>query len=54
MFHVILAIIVGFIVWAMYHKIFSVAYFGMGAFFKEIWVCFIIGYVVVGKLFGWM
>lgn len=53
MIRLILSIIVAIIVWATYHKIFSVAYFGLGAFVAEIWVCFIIGYSLVNYLFWW-
>lgn len=51
MIRLFLSIIVAIIVWATYHKVFSVAYFGLGALVAEIWICYVIGYSIVNYIF---
>lgn len=48
----IIAIIIGAILWVLYHKLFHVVYFG-GTFYQiisELFTCLVLGYVIV--LFG--
>lgn len=55
---VIVAIIIGAILWVLYHKIFHVIYFG-GTFYQvisELVTCLFLGYGITllgAKLFGW-
>lgn len=51
--NLILSAVIGLVVWGFYHKIFSVTYFSLGAIGTELFVCFMIGFVIinfVGKL----
>lgn len=54
----IIAIIIGAILWVLYHKLFHVVYFG-GTFYQiisELFTCLVLGYVITllgAKLFGW-
>ena len=54
----IIAIIIGAILWVLYHKLFHVVYFG-GTFYQiisELFTCLVLGWVITllgAKLFGW-
>lgn len=50
----IFAVIIGIIVWAIYHQLFSVAYFGCEAMLVEVIICFVIGIVVVNFIGGFL
>lgn len=49
---VILGIIVGLVVWQLYHKLFNVVYFSFKAVLAELFVCVMIGMVIVSILGG--
>lgn len=40
-------IIVGIVIWGLYHKLFNVTYFGWQALLTEFMVCCIIGYGIM-------
>lgn len=42
----ILSIIVGIILWVIYHQLFHVTYFGSTAIMAELFTCFVIGFFV--------
>lgn len=54
----ILTLIAAFFVWKVYHNLFNVAYFGFNSIIKELFVCWIIGVIIVGaiatKIFGYV
>lgn len=46
----IISVIIGIVVWALYHKLFNVTYFSGNAFFKELMVCWIIGVLITSVI----
>lgn len=50
----ILSIIVGIVIWVIYHQLFNVAYFGSTAMIAEFFVCIVIGYVIVSHVIGFI
>ncbi|KXL52881.1 hypothetical protein CLNEO_19050 [Anaerotignum neopropionicum] len=48
----ILSIIVGIVLWVIYHQLFNVAYFGSTAMIAEFFICVVIGFYIVSHVIG--